>query len=113
MIALKVSLRSHNISSERHQIVKNSFHFLSATIVGQIVGFFRSILLPILLSPAQLGVWNLMNVVVGYGGNVQMGVLHGMNKLIPALRGKGDLAQVEKVKDSAFWVTHVEIIHGF
>ena len=91
-------------STERNQIVKNSFHYLSATLFGQIVGLVRSVLIPVLLSPAQLGIWNLMNVVVGYGGNAHLGILHGMNKLIPVLRGQGELAEVEKVKDSAFWV---------
>ena len=91
-------------SSERHQIVKNSFRYFSATLFGQIVGLVRSVLIPVLLIPTQLGVWNLMNVVVGYGGNAHLGILHGMNKLIPMLRGRGASTEVEQIKDSAFWV---------
>lgn len=89
--------------SERHQIVKNSIRFLTATVLGQFIGLIRSVFIPVLLSPAQLGVFNLMNVVTGYGGNSHLGILHGMNKLIPMLRGEGALAEVERVKDSAFW----------
>jgi O-antigen/teichoic acid export membrane protein len=45
--------------STRRQTIRDSTHYLSATIVAQGVGLLRSIVLPVLLSPAQLGVWTL------------------------------------------------------
>ena len=44
-----------------------------------------------------------MNVLVGYGANAHLGLLHGMNKLVPALRGKGEIERLASVKDSVFW----------
>jgi O-antigen/teichoic acid export membrane protein len=44
-----------------------------------------------------------MNVVLSYGGNAQLGILEGMNKLVPMLRGQGQTAQVATVRDSVFW----------
>ncbi len=92
------------MSSDRKKIFQDSTQYAIVTVFGQSVSLIRAILIPILLSPIQLGVWNLMNVVVGYGGNAHLGVLHGMNKIIPLLRGQGALAEVEEIKDSTFWV---------
>lgn len=44
-----------------------------------------------------------MNVLIGYGANAHLGLLHGMNKLVPALRGGGEIERLESVKDSVFW----------
>jgi len=91
------------VSAGRKKVLRDGVQYSAATIFGQGVGLIRSVLIPVLLNPAQLGTWNLMNVVIGYAGNAHLGTLHGMNKLIPMLRGQGELADVEKIKDSIFW----------
>lgn len=90
--------------SDRKKLVKDCAQYSAATAIGQGVGLIRAVIIPVLLSPAQLGVWNLMNVVMNYGGNAHLGILDGMNKLIPMLRGQGRDVEVEAVKDSAFWI---------
>lgn len=90
-------------STHRGQIIKDSVRYLFATMAGQGFGLIRSVMMPVLLNPAQLGIWNLMNVVLSYGGNAQLGILEGMNKLVPILRGQGQTAQVASVRDSVFW----------
>jgi O-antigen/teichoic acid export membrane protein len=92
--------------SERKRVVKDSVQYFSATMIGQMFGLVRSILLPVLFTPTILGIWNLMQVVVNYGSNAHLGVLHGMNKLIPMLRGSDQATEleVENVKDNTFWV---------
>lgn len=97
----KQAYRPH--SPERGQIIQDSVRYLFATIAGQGFGLIRSVMMPVLLNPAQLGVWNLMNVVLSYGGNAQLGILEGMNKLVPILRGQGQTTQVVSVRDSVFW----------
>jgi len=79
-------------------------HYFFSTVFVQAVGLIRSIVIPVLFSPAQLGVWNLMNVIVGYGGHAHLGLLHGMNKIIPLLKGQGKIEKLEETKDSVFWV---------
>jgi len=64
----------------------------------------RAVFLPVLFTPAQLGIWNLLNVILGYGSNAHLGLLDGMNKAIPFLREQNEAAQVERIKDSVFWV---------
>lgn len=90
-------------TSDRRRIIRDGAHYLTATLVGQGVGLARVVFLPVLFNPAQLGIWNLLNVVLGYGSNAHLGLLDGMNKAIPFLRGQNELAEVERIKDSVFW----------
>ncbi len=98
---------SLSTSGNRHQIVKDSTKFLSATFVAQILGLVRSIAMVVLFNPAQLGIFNLMTVIVGYGANAHVGLLHGLNKAMPFLRGQDQIEQVEEMKDGVFWLTLV------
>ena len=95
---------SCSLPSERGQIIQDSVRYLFATIAGQGFGLIRGVMIPVLFSPAQLGIWNLMNVILGYAGNAHLGILHGMNKLVPMLRGQSQAVQVATVRDSVFWV---------
>lgn len=78
--------------------------FLSSAFV-QAVGTVRSFILPALMIPEQLGVWNLFNVIVGYGANSHAGLLHGMNKILPQLTLDTDADQRDRIKDSVLWMT--------
>lgn len=89
----------------RTQIIKDSGHYLAATLLAQGVGLFRSLMIPVLFSPAQLGIWNLMNVLVSYGEKMQLGLLDGMNKAIPLMRGESRDERTQVMKDSVFWMT--------
>jgi len=91
------------VLSNSQKIIWDCAQFSAATVVSQGVGLIRALIIPVLLSPGQLGIWNLMNVVVAYGGNGHLGLLHGMNKMIPTLRGQGQDQLSEVTKDSAFW----------
>lgn len=96
-------IETTNSGTSRKQILKDSAHYLTSNIVAQVFGLLRSFLLPVLLGPAQLGVWNLMNVIIGYGANAHLGILHGFNKKVPALRALGHTREFEELKDSVFW----------
>lgn len=88
----------------RQQITKDSTQYLAATIIAQGVGMIRAFVIPVLFSPAQLGIWNLMGVILSYGANAHLGLLHGMNKAIPLLRGQGKVEELEAIKNSVFWL---------
>ena len=94
--------RNHS-GADRKQILKDSAHYLTSTLAAQGFGLLRSVLLPVLLIPAQLGIWNLMNVIVGYGANAHFGLLHGFNKKVPALQALGNERELDELKDSVFW----------
>ncbi len=90
--------------AKRNKTISHSIQYLSATIVTQGIGILRSVLLPVLFIPAQMGIWNLMGVIIGYGANAQLGLLDGMNKMIPLLRGQSKPQEIEVVKNSVFWL---------
>lgn len=91
-------------TTRRRRIIKDSAKYLTATIIGQGIGLIRAVLLPVIFSPSQLGIWSLMNVIIGYGANAHVGLLDGMNKAIPLLRTQNNLEAVERIKDSVFWL---------
>lgn len=95
---------NHFPQAGRRQIVKDSAKYVGASIIAQGVGLAKSIAIPLLFSPAQLGIWNLMGVIMGYGANATFGIQDGMNKAIPFLRAQDKLEQSEAIKDSVFWM---------
>ena len=75
----------------------------SASIVGQGMGLVRSMVLTVFFSPAQLGVWNFLHVIFGYGANAHLGILSGMNKLVPRYLAQGEDERAERTEESVFW----------
>lgn len=70
---------------------------------AQIFGLVRSFLLPIIMLPDQLGIWNFVNVLIGYGANSHIGLLHGFNKSFPKLSLVNNFAVRNTLRDSVFW----------
>lgn len=97
-------VKQSSVTIRKHEIIKNSTQYLAASLVGQSISLIRTVLLPVLLSPSQLGMWNLINVIISYGANAHVGLLDGMNKVIPFLRGNNKQVQIDQIKDSVFWV---------
>jgi O-antigen/teichoic acid export membrane protein len=90
-------------ATDRRRLIKDSTVYLVAGFVGQGFGLLRSIITSILFAPAQLGVWNLMNVLLSYGANAHLGLLHGMNRAIPGLRATGDEPGIVQMRDTVFY----------
>lgn len=84
-------------------IRKSISQYFLATIFGNIFGLLRNIFLPFIYTPAQLGIWNLMNVLLSYSANMHLGVLHGMNKLIPVYKAKNENRNENLLVSSIFW----------
>ena len=78
--------------------------YLIATVFSQVISIIRLLLIPSMLLPAQLGNWNLLNIVLGYCANSHLGFLHGMNKIYPALKIKHFNSEALALRDSVFSV---------
>ena len=89
--------------SGRQKIIKNSSHYVSTSLIGQGIGFLRAILMPVLFTPSQLGIWNLMNLILSYTPHAQLGLVHGLNKGIPLMKGEGNEKEEANIKNSIFW----------
>lgn len=88
----------------RRKIIKHSSHYVSSSLIGQGIGFFRAILMPVLFTPSQLGIWNFMNLILSYTPHAQLGLTHGLNKGIPLMRGEGNEKEEANIKNSVYWV---------
>jgi len=98
----------------RKKLFADVVYTLLSTVFSQIVSIFRTLILPIIWEPASLGVWNLMNVLIGYGANAHLGILHGFNKKIPQMRVQEQDLERNEYKDSVFWCNLIlGIILGF
>lgn len=94
---------SQSTSAGRQKIIKDSGHYVGSTVIGQGFGLFRAILMPIFFSPSQLGIWNLMNLILSYCPHAQLGLTHGMNKAIPLMRGVENKEEEIIIQNSVFW----------
>jgi len=103
-----------NINNDYKQIIKDSTQYITSSVIAQGVSFLPAVFLPALLGPAQFGVWNFMNVIIGYGANAHFGILHGFNKVVPELRAVGKINELNDLIDSVFWVNlFLGILVGF
>jgi O-antigen/teichoic acid export membrane protein len=85
-------------------ILSTASFYLFATILAQIASVIRIVALPYMLSPVELGLWSLFNMLIAYGANSHLGFLHGMNKLYPAMRARGEIAEAGALRDSVFMI---------
>ena len=85
--------------SGRQKIINNSSHYVSTSLIGQGIGFFRAILMPILFTPSQLGIWNFLNLILSYAPHAQLGLILGLNKRIPLMRGEGNEKEEANIKN--------------
>ncbi|NLC55716.1 MAG: oligosaccharide flippase family protein [Armatimonadetes bacterium] len=92
-------------SQEKARIARGSGAFFTGSALAQAAGIARNLLVAGLLSPSQLGIWNVMVMIVGYGKYGDLGLTYGMNKWVPLLRSRGEEQRLRVVRDTTFWAT--------
>ena len=75
-----------------------------ATAVGQALGVVTSLLFRTLLDPAQMGVWQTLKMVLGYGNYANLGISKGAARELTIALGRGDLHAARRGLDLAFTV---------
>lgn len=58
-----------------------------------------------LLGPAQMGIWNLVNLIAEYGFVASLGIINGMGREIPLGIGRGDSRDVDRVTFNALFTS--------
>lgn len=71
--------------NDQNNTIKNVFHYTFTSVIGNIFSIIKTLFLPFIFSPSQLGIWNLSSVIINYFANGHLGLLHSMNKEIPPL----------------------------
>ena len=65
-----------------------------------------------LLSEEQNGIWLGLQLLLGYAGNLHLGSLYGMFRSVPIKRARGEHADAEREKGTAFTFVLVMTVIG-
>jgi|GEM_PF-7110276 len=96
--------------SQRVRILKDISIFSISSYIVQFIAVMKGFIAAKLLGPSVMGSWSALMLIYTYGICVHFGILDGMNRTVPYLRGKGDLAGAELKKDTAFTFTIVNAL---
>ncbi|HCC23177.1 TPA: hypothetical protein DF272_03295 [Candidatus Falkowbacteria bacterium] len=88
-------------------LASNSIKVFISTVSSSIFNFFRIIVIAKFLGPTAYGFWNLLLVIYSYGNYSHLGLLDGMNKKMPYLNGRNELAASDQVKNVSFWLVMI------
>jgi len=75
-----------------------------ATAVGQALGVVTSLVFRSLLDPAQMGVWQALKMLLGYGNYANLGISKGAAREFTIAMGRGDAPAARRSVDLAFTV---------
>jgi O-antigen/teichoic acid export membrane protein len=83
-------------------LLRSATQFSAATIGAQAAGLLRTYAAAKLLGPMVYGTWLGLRLIVDYGNNLHLGVIFGMHRDVPLLRGRQDTHGVTEAKETAF-----------
>ncbi|MSP59294.1 MAG: lipopolysaccharide biosynthesis protein [Myxococcales bacterium] len=86
----------------RRTLLKSTAHYAVAMFVSQGSGFLRVYVAAKVLGPAVFGVWLGLRLIIDYGAHLHLGVVFGMHRNVPLLRGQGDLAGADRAARTSF-----------
>ena len=75
-----------------------------ATTVCHVLGAATSLLLRMLLDPAQMGIWQALKLVLSYGNYANLGISKGATRDFTIALGRGDTSRAKRGLDLAFTV---------
>ncbi len=78
----------------------DAFFYAAANYIAQGIGILNSFLLRAFLGPAAIGIWSVLQVILGYCGYASLGTTRALGRDYPIFRGKGDFEKAELVKNS-------------
>lgn len=81
-----------------------------ATAICHGLGMVTSLLLKVLLDPAQMGVWQALKMLLGYGNYANLGISKGAIRDYTVAIGRGNTEEAERGLDLAFTVNTVSSV---
>lgn len=78
-------------------IARQMVQLSSANVFVQVARFVKNLAFARLLGPNLFGLWNGLQVILVYGANTHLGVLHALNREIPLSRGRGNLELIPRI----------------
>ena len=89
------------VRAYRARMIEFTF-FLGSVIALQGARFVFTLLVAAAIQPSEFTAWAQFVTFVGYAPTAMLGVGNGMNRLVPILLGRGDIAEAEAT-ESATW----------
>jgi len=84
---------------DKQAMIKDATVYTIANYIAQGLGIVNSIALRRFMGPAAMGVWGILQVILGYCGYASFGTTKAMARDYPCLRGKGEHEKAEQLKD--------------
>ncbi len=85
-------------AAPRVSLLRSALEYSIGSGLGLVGSILRVGVTARLLSPEARGLWLGLQVAFGYAQNLHFGTLYGMFRMVPMLRGRGDVAGAEAAK---------------
>lgn len=89
-------------AAKRSVMVKDTLRYTIANYIVQGIGIVNSVVLRRFMGPAAMGVWSVLQVILGYCGYASFGTTKALMRDYPYLRGKGEHAKADELKNLVF-----------
>ena len=71
----------------KKEILKDTVGYSLANYISQAIGMVNSVLLRNFMGPTSMGVWSVIQVILGYCGYASLGTTRALARDYPILRG--------------------------
>lgn len=85
--------------TQRETVLKDTLRYGTANYIVQAIGIINSIALRRFMGPQAMGIWSILQVILGYCGYASFGTTKALMRDYPFLRGKGEHEKAEELKD--------------
>ncbi len=87
---------------KRSAMVKDTVRYTLANYIVQGIGIVNSVVMRRFMGPTAMGVWSILQVILGYCGYASFGTTKALMRDYPYLRGKGEHAKADELKNLVF-----------
>lgn len=89
-------------TSRKATILKDAGLYAGSSYAATFLDVFNGILMRNFIAPASMGVWSFLQVILSYSKYATLGTGPALVREIPFLRGKGEFAKAEQIKNNVF-----------
>lgn len=90
------------MSQRKIQMLKDTLVYGGANYISQALGIVNSVLLRRFMGPAAMGIWSVIQVLLGYAGQASLGTTKALARDYPLYQGKGMGEKASHIKDVTY-----------
>jgi len=84
----------------KEQVIRDTVRYAARVVLAQCALFVGGFAIARFLGPTNYGIWNGLQLILLYASYSQLGIVNALNRELPLRRGKGELAQAERVRST-------------